>query len=285
MKKYFGIIGLLVVTIIWGGGFVATEIALNNLTPLQILSARFFIASVLMGIICMHSIKNITKQELSYGVLLGSVLFLAFILQTVGLQFTTPSKNAFLTTVNVVFVPIIALVFYKKKIATQNLIGVFMAVLGAGVLSIQSNFNINVGDILTLLCALGFAFQIFLTGEFVKKVRPPVLNFIQMLTAFILSVGGMLITGQGNIEITSDGFLGILYLGIMCTGVCYLLQTISQKSVDETKAAIILSMEAVFGMLFSILLLNEVITTRMIVGSALILGAVLVSEIKFKTTK
>lgn len=114
MKKYLGMIGLLIVTIIWGGGFVASEMALETLTPFQIMAVRFVIAAVLMAAMGRKHIKSITRQEMRCGFFLGAALFGAFALQIIGLQYTTPSKNAFLTATNVVIVPFIALVIYKK---------------------------------------------------------------------------------------------------------------------------------------------------------------------------
>lgn len=281
MKKYLGMLGLLTATIIWGGGFVASDIALESLTPSQILTFRFLIATILMFPMCAGHLKTMTKAEVKAGVCLGIFLFGGFALQTVGLKFTTPSKNAFLTATNVVFVPFIALVLYKKKVSTQAFIGALMAITGAGVLSLEKNLTIGLGDALTFLCAVCFAFQIFFTGEYVSRYRATILNFFQMATAFALSVCYLMITGEGAVVAPSfSGVMSIIYLGAVSTTLTYLLQTVSQKYVDETRSAIILSMEAVFGSVFSVILLNEQINARMILGSILILGAVLVSELR-----
>lgn len=277
-----GMLGLLIVTIIWGGGFVASDMALETLFPFQIMTGRFFLAAVLMLPLSLKNLKGITKEEFRAGISLGFFLFAGFALQIIALQHTTPSKNAFLTATNVVFVPFIALVVYKKKVSIQGIAGALMAIIGAGVLSFEEDFILGIGDSLTLICAVCFAFQIFLTGEYVGRYRATVLNFLQMATAFLCSCIGLLITGVPHIEVTQKGILSILYLGVVSTTITYLLQTISQKYVDETKTAIILSLEAVFGSVFSILILHEEITVRMAVGSILIMGAVLVSEIKLK---
>ena len=286
-KEYLGILGLLTVTIIWGGGFVASDVALATLTPFQIMFIRFFIAAVIMTVLGKDSIKSVTREEIKCGAMLGSALFGGFALQIIALQYTTPSKNAFLTATNVVIVPFIALVIYKKKIPVKSLVGAGMAIVGAAVLSLQSDFSMGIGDLMTLVCAVCFALQIFLTGEFVGKIRPTVLNFLQMTTAFILSGVGLIVTGGFRFKPSMESLLAVLYLGIVSTTITYLLQTVSQKYVDETKSAIILSMEAVFGTIFSVILLHETVTVRMITGSVLILAAVLVSEVSFskKTNK
>lgn len=279
MKNKLGIAGLLAVTIIWGGGFVASDIALVGLTPFQIMAIRFLIATIVMAALAGKEIKTIRKEEWKCGAILGFFLFGGFALQIIGLQYTTPSKNAFLTATNVVFVPFIAMVLYKRKVKVQSLVGAAMAIIGAGVLSLQADFSMGIGDALTLVCAVCFAFQIFLTGEFVGRIRPMVLNFIQMAMAFVCSLVGYLFSGELAFHADKNSIWAVLYLGLISTCLTYFLQTLSQRYVEETKAAIILSMEAVFGTVFSVILLHEQVTAKMLIGSALILGAVLVSEL------
>ncbi|MGN0465712.1 MAG: DMT family transporter [Lachnospiraceae bacterium] len=279
MKKYLAIAGLILVTVIWGGGFVASDIALESLLPFQIMAIRFFLATVLMGGISIKELRGMKKEEIKSGILMGIALFAGFALQIVGLQYTTPSKNAFLTALNVVIVPFIAFIICKKKIGVKGIVGAIMAIIGVGILSLEKDLTLGIGDGLTLLCAVGFAFQIFLTSEFVKKYRAVVLNFVQMCTAFVLSIISLFCFGELEFAITTRGWLSVLYLGVVSTTICYLLQTASQRYVDETKAAIILSMESVFGTLFSILILKELITVRMVIGCVIILTAVIISNL------
>lgn len=279
MKKYLAIAGLIAVTIVWGGGFVASDIALDSLRPFQIMTIRFLLASVIMGAAGARELKRMEPGEIRAGILMGCALFVGFAFQIVGLQYTTPSKNAFLTALNVVMVPFIAFVILKKRIGIKSIAGAVMAIVGVGLLSLEKNLTLGLGDALTLICAAGFAFQIFFTSEFVKKYRAVALNFIQMLTAVVLSAVSLVLFGETRFQVTSKGWLSVLYLGVISTALCYLLQTASQKYVDETKAAIILSMESVFGTMFSILILHEQVTVRMICGCVIILAAVIVSNL------
>ncbi len=283
MKKWLAIGALILVTVIWGGGFVASDMALESMKPFQIMMVRFLLASVLMGVISWGQRKGEEKLKdrsgaIKAGVLMGVTLFMGFAFQIIGLQYTTPSKNAFLTALNVVIVPFIAFVILKKKIGAKGIIGAVMSVLGVGLLSLNGNFTVSLGDGLTLLCAVGFAFQIFFTSEFVKKYPASVLNTVQMFTAFVLSAISLVIFGENDFQVTTQGWLSVLYLGVVSTTICYLLQTACQKYIDETKAAIILSMESVFGTIFSIMILHEVVTVRMVIGCAVILAAVIISN-------
>ena len=276
--------GLILVTVIWGGGFVASDMALGSMKPFQIMMVRFLLASVLMRMISMGQHKKEGKLEnragaIKAGILMGIALFAGFALQIIGLQYTTPSKNAFLTALNVVIVPFIAFIILKKKVGMKGIIGAIMSVIGVALLSLNGNLTLSLGDGLTLFCAVGFAFQIFFTSEFVKKYPASVLNMVQMITAFVLSAVSLVIFGENDFQVTTQGWLSVLYLGVISTTVCYLLQTACQKYVDETKAAIVLSMESVFGTIFSIIILHEVITLRMVIGCAIILAAVIISNL------
>lgn len=290
MKKWLAIGGLILVTVIWGGGFVASDMALESMKPFQIMMVRFLLASVLMGVISRGQRKSEEKLKdragaIKAGVLMGVTLFMGFAFQIIGLQYTTPSKNAFLTALNVVIVPFIAFVILKKKIGAKGIIGAVMSVLGVALLSLNGDFTVSLGDGLTLFCAVGFAFQIFFTSEFVKKYPASVLNTVQMFTAFVLSAISLMIFGENDFHVTTQGWLSVLYLGVVSTTICYLLQTACQKYIDETKAAIILSMESVFGTIFSIMILHEVVTVRMIIGCAVILAAVIISNMSETSEK
>ncbi len=279
MRKNLAIAGLIAVTVIWGGGFVASDMALESLRPFQIMTIRFLLASLLMGTASIRKLKGMKSGEIRAGILMGAALFVGFAFQIVGLQYTTPSKNAFLTALNVVMVPFIAFVILKKKVGARSIAGAVMAIVGVGLLSLEKNLTLGIGDALTLVCAAGFAFQIFFTSEFVKKYRAVALNFVQMLTAVLLSFVSLFLFQETEFHVTAKGWLSVLYLGVISTALCYLLQTASQKYVDETKAAIILSMESVFGTLFSILILHEQVTLRMVCGCVIILVAVIVSNL------
>lgn len=284
MKKWLAIGGLILVTVIWGGGFVASDVALESMKPFQIMMVRFLLASVLMGMISLGQ-KNREEKSVDRigairaGILMGIALFVGFSLQIIGLQYTTPSKNAFLTALNVVIVPFIAFIILKKKIGAKGIIGAILSVVGVALLSLNGNLTLGLGDALTLICAVGFAFQIFFTSEFVKKYPVSILNMVQMITAFVLSAVSLVIFGETDFQVTTQGWLSVLYLGVISTTLCYLLQTACQRYVDETKAAIVLSMESVFGTIFSIIILHEVITLRMVIGCVIILTAVIISNL------
>ena len=285
MRKYIGEIMLCITAIIWGSGFVVSSIALEHYTPYQVLAGRFLIGFLVLVIIFYKKLKQLNKGIIIKGLVLGFFLYLAFVLQTVGLQYTTPSKNAFLTAVNVVIVPFIAYFAYKRKIDKFELTGAILAIIGIGFLSLQFSTDINVGDILTLACAVAFAYQIFYTAKYVKDEDPITLTIVQMFFAAVFAWAIVVFKGETSFSYEMEAVSSIVYLAIFSTTLAYLLQTIAQKFTNETKAAIILSTESFWGMLFSVILLSEVLTTRMVIGAILILLAIMISETKLSFLK
>lgn len=280
MRKYYGEIGLTIVAIIWGSGFVASAVSLEHYTPYQILAIRFLIGVILLSLVFYKKLKQIKKSTIIKGAVIGLFLYLAFVLQTVGLVYTTPSKNAFLTAVNVVIVPFIAFFIYKRKMDRFEWLGAFLAITGIGVLSLKFSGDINFGDLLTLLCAVGFAFHIFYTAQFVKEEDPVLLTITQMAVATILGFLVVFLKGETTFSMEAEGMVNVLYLGVFSTTLAFLLQTVAQKFTTETNAAIILSTEALWGTIFSVIILSEVLTVKMMIGAILILSAIVLSETK-----
>ena len=172
MKKYMAIAGLVLVTVIWGGGFVASDMALDSLSPFQIMTIRFLLASVLMGGISIRNLKGIKKEEVTAGVFMGAALFIGFSLQIIGLQYTTPSKNAFLTATNVVIVPFIAFLICRKKVGFRGIIGAVLAIVGVGLLSLDKDLSLGLGDGLTrYMCQWVFAFRDFSDKHLCEEVQ------------------------------------------------------------------------------------------------------------------
>ncbi|KIL72312.1 DMT family transporter [Bacillus badius] len=280
MKQYIGDGMLLITAIVWGSGFVVTAIALDYLNAYQVMAGRFVLATLILIVLFGYKFKTFSKPVIWKGAVLGTILYIAFALQTVGLEYTTPSKNAFLTAVNVVVVPLIAYLVYKRRLDRYEVAGSFIAITGIGFLSLQGPLTINIGDALSLACAVAFAFDIFYTNRFVQKEDAISLTIMQFFTASLISVIVVLIRGDIPHTVEKEALYSIAYLAVFSTTLAYLFQNIAHQYTTATKAAIILSMESFFGMLLSVLFLNEVLTARMAIGATLIMAAILIAEAK-----
>lgn len=280
MKKYKGELLMLVTAIMWGSGFIGMKLGLGHLTVFQLMAGRFILATMILALIFHKKLRLISKSVMWKGAILGSILFIAFALQTIGLEYTTTSKNAFLTAVNVIIVPLIAWVIYKRKFDRFEILAAFLAVIGIGFLSLQGTMTINIGDVLSLICAFAFAFDIFYTNVFVKTEDALALTIVQFFTASVLSTASVIILGEIPTVVSPQGWYAILYLAVFSTTIAYACQNIGMQYANPTKSAIILSTEALFGTVLAVLILGEVLTGKMLFGCLLIFVAILVAEVK-----
>lgn len=282
MKSRTADLLLLLVAIIWGGGFPAVGLALQDgMGPSQLIAIRFIVAALGMIILFFRPLRQLKREELVGGVLAGSCLFIGFAFQTMGMQYTTASKNAFITSSYVLLVPLLGLVFLKKTINHSQWMGILLMVFGIGVLSLEKDFTLNLGDSLTLVCAIGFALQILVTGIYVPRCNAYCFNTIQMITVAFIAIIWSICT-EPWVSISVSGGLAILYLGGLSTLLAFLIQTVAQRHTSEAKVGLILSSESLFGAILSLLILYEPITMRLVVGGLISLLAILLIEFDFK---
>jgi len=278
MNRFKGEMGLILVSIVWGSGFIATAIGLDYMSTYETLAGRFLVAGLLLGVFNFRKIRSISRKTLKRGMILGVFLFTAFVLQTLGLEFTTASKNAFLTAVGVAVVPFIGYLFHKRALVRMDIIRAAVAMTGVGLISFQWSGGVNIGDFLSFLCAFAFALHIFYTGEFMEEEDALTLTMVQMITAFVLSMTAVAVRGDSLLGQDPRGYLAVLYLGIFSTTICFLVMTISQKYTKPARAAVIMSTESLFAMVFSILILHEAVTVRMIFGALVIFLAIVLPQ-------
>lgn len=276
---------LVLVTMIWGCGFIATEYVIKaNWSTSLIMATRFIIAAVAMGIALNKKILELTKYEILHGSIAGILLFLGFFTQTLGQAQTTVSHSAFITATYVVMVPFISWAVNRNRPDIRTVLLTLMALVGAGVLSYTNGkYSPEAGDLLILSSAFFFAAQITYAEKATKGSDPARVNFVQIMSAAVSAFVVFLFQGNSikGADI-SQGLMPILYLGILSTCLCYFLQTTAQKHVTASKVGVILSLEGLFGGLFSVLLGLEPLTINLLAGGALIIGAGIFMNIDIK---
>lgn len=276
---------LLLTTLIWGTSFVILKNTLDTVPTLYILAFRFSGAAILMLPFILKDIKKLDKKYLINGALMGVFLFGGYTVQTFGLVFTTPSKNAFLTASYCVLVPYVSWVIEKKHPSIFNVSAAIICLIGVGFVSLKNDLTIGIGDILTVCCGLFYAIHMVLTSKYVNGRSVLLLTTVQFSTAGVLAWALALLTGRFPTNIPAGNAWGIVYLCVMSTALCFVLQTFGQKHISSTTASIILTLESVFGAAFSVLVYHEKLSIRLIIGFVLIFAAVLISETKLSFFK
>lgn len=272
-------LSMFIVAIIWGGGFVAVKGSLGEASPYYIITIRFTIAFVLLSLIYFRKFKLIDKKNIRGGIIIGIFLFLGFAAQTVGMKYTTAGKNAFLTGTYVVMVPFLNWIIKKKFPGIKSILAGFITLIGIGFLTISGKLLLGKGDLLTLLCALFFAVQIIAIEYYARGCDPILLTIVQLGTAALLSFICAISFETVPHNINRDFILQMGYLSIFSTTVAAVIQNVAQKYTASTHAALIMSLESVFGSIFSVLILGELFTHNMVIGCILIFSAIVISEI------
>lgn len=272
-------ISLLLVALIWGGGFIAAKVALSSITPFYLLSFRFLCSGFILYVIFFKKMIRIDRQSFMAGIVLGSILYAGQTFQTIGLKYTTPGKQSFLTASYAAIVPFASWMVTKKKPHVCSVLAGFLTLIGIGFLSLQQNISISFGDSLTLLFTVVYSFQIVLIGVYAEKnINPIQLTTVQLLSAGVFTLISAFIFEPHIQAVNSKGIIGVLYLVILNTTIAFLVQNIAQKYTSDTHASIILSLESVFGCFLSILLMGEVFTKKMVIGCIIIFIAVILSK-------
>ena len=274
--------GLLLLTaLIWGCAFAVVKNALDSFPPGAIIAMRYLIAAAITGVLFRKHLKGLTRGDVARGALVGLLLFGAYIVQTIGLQYTTAGKNAFLTTVYVLLVPFGCALLFHRKLQKSNLMAAVMMLTGIGLLSLDGKGGgLNIGDGLTLISGFLFAGHIIAVEQCQKKTDTYALIVLQFAFCAAYAAAYSLIFERGvPLGFTLGSVGGLLYIAVFSTTIGMSLQNIGQSMAPASHAVILLSLESVFGVLFSCLLLGERVTVQMGVGFALIFAALLVSEL------
>lgn len=283
-KDYISKLELFLAALIWGAGFIASQIALDSgLSSSAIMLGRFSIAAAVMLAVFFKAIRaNIKKEHIKSGMILGLLLFAAFIVQVIGLEYSSPSNNAFITAVNVVIVPFLWWAVSRHRPLRITFIASFLCLAGVAMLSadFSAGFSLKLGDLLTLLGAFLFACQITATGVLAGKMDFRVLVFLQLSAAALCALAVFLFT-DGNFTsfLEPNGAAALIFLGVFATCVCYFLQTKAQVRVPSSTAAIILSTESLFGAVFSVIIGYDRLEARLVLGGAIIFGSVILPDV------
>lgn len=282
--RYLPQLALLSVTVIWGWTFVLVKEGASELGPLTFLALRFALALTALLFLFWPRLRRegaMNGKELLQGLLIGLALFGGYLFQTWGLLYTTATKSGFITGLSVVLVPFLAALAFKERVAQRSWLGAGLSALGLGLILFGRGGvtgGLNLGDLLTFLCALSFALQIILIGRLVTLENYPTLLVIQIGLVFLLSLAGALFLERPTLAISAHGWEAILITGFLATALAFFIQNRFQPLSTPTQAAIIFSAEPVFAGLFGYLLLEERLGGLQLLGAGAILAGIIVSQ-------
>ena len=277
---------LLLAAFIGGGGFICLKYLLDwGYDPFQVIFGRFLMASLCMCIVYHKRLKKITKREWKVGGILGVLLAAMFLLMTVGLQYTTPSVNAFLVNIPAVIVPFICWGVFKQKPSRNCFIAAGMTLVGVSCLSLTADFHMDLGAGLSLLAAVAFSLQMAFLGNITEGCDAVHIAVAENLFTLLVTAVIVTFTGWDMPPLTLPAFGNFFFLGAFCTAAYFALQSAGQQITSPNKAAIIITSESIFAAIFSALLYGERMSLRGYLGCIIIFAAMALAEQPPKETK
>jgi drug/metabolite transporter (DMT)-like permease len=280
MKRLRAELALAGVTIIWGTTFVVVKSALADVSTLVFLTLRFWVAATALFLIYRGTIR---RKGIGAGVFAGSLLFTAYVFQTMGLELTTPSKSAFLTGLAIPMVPLISSLVYKTKPRRVEVAGILIASLGMALMTLSSpsdlGFGMSRGDVLSFLCAVTFAIHIVVIGHYSQLNGFQSLAVVQIATAAALGSVFVWFAEPIRFHMSAGVAAAVLVTGLLATALAFTTQAWAQQYTSSTRAALIYTLEPPVAWLTSYALTGEKMGNRGKVGAGMILAGILAVEL------
>jgi drug/metabolite transporter (DMT)-like permease len=277
-KIRLAVIALLFVGFTWGAAFVLMKDAIAEQPYMDFLATRFTIAALAMLIIRPRIALNFQKGDIPYGALVGAVLAVGYITQTIGLELTTASTSGFLTGLYVVLTPLFAFLFLKQKISLRVSIGAIIAVVGLAVLSgASTSIDFQLGQVWLIACAVMYAVHILLLGKFGQGRDS--YRFAMLQIAAVASITWVLALADGyqappNLSV----WIAILFTALLSTVFAFWVQTWAQTILEPSRVALLITSEVVFTAAIAVGVGQELLTGTMVIGGGLMLAAMLLVE-------
>ncbi|WEG35043.1 DMT family transporter [Amygdalobacter indicium] len=284
---------LLATAILWGTSLTFAKFAIDDVPTNTLLAWRFTIAAPITALIFYKKLKNLKLTDILIGFLGGTLLYTSYALQTFSINFTTPGRAAFLNATYCVFVPFLAYLIMRSKLDRFNIAASVCTFVGAGLIGMTGNavtaiqgtsaVSVLTGDGIALISGILFALYIIMVGKYARKTDPILLTIVQFFTAAVEAwICSRALRETISAALDYKVISSVVYLAVVCTILALLLQNIGQKYTEPATAAILLSTESIFGLIFPACFGMEAITPLVIFGFALIFLATIISETKLK---
>ena len=281
-QNTLGKLALYGAALIWGTSFFLVKGQMDVFPPDTLLALRHTLGAVLLTAISWKKVRSSTLQDVWRSAALGAILAAASLMQTFGITDTTPGKNAFLTAVYCVLVPFLFWAVKRRRPEGKSFAAAFLCLIGIGLISLTRNLTVGWGDSMTLLGGLLYAAHIVGVATLGRKVDPVRAIVFQFAVSAAIFWAVDFITPARPLNVQPVNWLVVLYLSVFPTAIGFLLQLIGQKFAPPAGASLILSLESVFGVLFSVLFYGEVVSPRVFVGFVVVFAAIFLSESELK---
>lgn len=272
---------MVIITTFWGLSYVFMKMGLESMGAFTIITLRFLIAFFITGTIFYKKFRHLSWSVIRSSIILGSFLFLVFLFVTTGVNYTTATNAGFMVSLTVPFVPVINAIIVRQFPERSVQIGLFVTLLGIFLLTMANanSFSLNYGDILCIFAALSYAIHIIVTERLARKHDPITLGVLQLGVtggiAFLLAM----IFETPSLPNSRQAWIAILGLGILCSAIGFVGQAVAQKYTTATLTSLIFALDPVTAAIFAVIFLQEIFTTKHLLGSALVILGIMLAQL------
>ncbi|MEG0662295.1 MAG: DMT family transporter [Anaerovoracaceae bacterium] len=272
---------LVLVTVAWGLSYYMMDICLEELEPFTLNAYRFLGAFVIAGILAFPKLKSVNALTLRHSAYIGVALYFTYIGATFGVRYTSLSNAGFLCALAVVITPLLEFVFRKKRLGKKIVAVVILSVVGIGLLTLNEEFKLAMGDLLCLLCAVAYAIDMVLTDIAVNKPRVNAfqVGVFQLFFCGTLCLITAVLTETPKLPESKGVIFSVIFLSVFCTGIAFIVQAVAQQYTTATHVGVIFTLEPVFAGMVAFFLAGEVLLPRAYAGAVLLLVGLFVMEI------
>lgn len=280
LQEYLADLSIILISVIWGSSFIIIKQAIETFEPITFIFLRFLVASVFMAILTIPFRKHYNKQSIKDGAIMGFVLFLIFLFQTIALKLSTATEVGFLTGLYVLFVPILSTFFLKKSPHFFSWIGVALSAVGMIMITFQGELHLSTGQLFGIINAFFIGIHILMIDVMSRKHNVIVLTAMQIFVTCLFSGLYAFFFESSPLSMALEPSIAypIIYTGVVATVLCFFLQTSMQKYTTPTKAAIMFTLEPISSAIFGFYIGHEIMTKNQYLGAALIIFAIVVAE-------
>lgn len=280
MKRFKAELLLFFVATLWAGTFPIVKTSMATIPPFYFVGIRFLIGSLLFTIIFFNRLKLSQPGIIKAGLVLGLFQTIGFVTQTIGMVYTSASNSALITGITILFVPLAQYIIIKKNVPDESWAGIIIVTVGLFLLTQPHIMGINIGDLITVICPLAWAFYIIYVDVYTNKFNITTLIFLQLWITAIACLGaGIMFEDFSSISFSIGEVQSLLYMGIAATFLTTILLNRYQKETTPVRASIIYTWEQPAAVALSIIFINEQFNFMQIVGGTLMVAGILFSEI------
>lgn len=269
---------VLLVTLGWGFSYLFMKMGLGSIEEFNLLALRFGIAFLVTGFVFFKRMRRITKLTVGYGAFLGAILFGVCEFILFGLETTSTSNAGFLVGLTVIFVPMLSVIFFRNKLDKSHLAGASLAIVGIGLLTLNSRLQIHPGDLLCIAGGIFNALYILVSDAAIKKTDSIAVGTMSLGFTALYGLIFSFIFETPSLPKTGEGWLAILLLSLVCSAFCFIAQTVSLKYIAPAQLGVMYAMEPIFAAIIAFIFVGERMTVQGYIGAVLVVGGILVSQ-------